>query len=255
MAKPRRVSFALTMLVALAFAAGSAGAKESIVFVGAHPDDTEGFAATAFLLRERYDLHVVDLTRGENGLGLAGRLDGSTERIRMEEERKACALLGATPHFLHDVNGAAEMTRASVNALVHVFTNLNPVAVFTHWPVDYHPDHVQTAAAVGHALTISKLKPEFYFYEVVACETKQFPPLYSVDVSTTIDRKSALLRCYVCQNVGDSLAKAKVLQAAVRGKERRSPVAFAEVFTTFDGARITNGVLEKLTQTQIVGSR
>ena len=39
-------------------------AKEAVVFVGAHPDDSEGFAATAFLLKDRYDIHVVDLTRG-----------------------------------------------------------------------------------------------------------------------------------------------------------------------------------------------
>ena len=43
--------------------------KESIVFIDAHPDDAEGFGATAFLLRDKFDLHVVDLTHGELGLG------------------------------------------------------------------------------------------------------------------------------------------------------------------------------------------
>ncbi len=45
--------------------------KEKIVFISAHPDDAEGFAATAFPLRDRYELHVVDLTHGELGLGRA----------------------------------------------------------------------------------------------------------------------------------------------------------------------------------------
>ena len=63
----------------------TAAAKDRILFVGAHPDDTEGFAATAFLLKDAYELHVIDQTRGENGLGLAGRLDGSTEAIRVRE--------------------------------------------------------------------------------------------------------------------------------------------------------------------------
>jgi len=245
------VKKAFVSAVALVLAVTNVGARESVVFVGAHPDDTEGFAATAFLLREKYDLHVVDLTRGENGLGLTGRLDGSTERIRMEEERQACALLGATPHFLHDVNGAAEMTRASVDALAHILTNLHPVAVFTHWPIDGHPDHIQTTAAVGHALRITRLKPEVYFYEVVPGETEQFRPLYSVDVSRTMDLKTQMMRLYACQNKRDHLAQTKIRQAAARGTERRPPVKYAETFTSFDGRRIKDGVLEKLPETAV----
>lgn len=245
----------LLMLVAfLTGMASGSDAKKSIVFVGAHPDDTEGFAATAFLLRERYDLHIVDLTRGENGLGLAGRLDGSTERTRMDEERQACALLGATPHFLHDVNGAAEMTRASVDALVHIFTNLQPVAVFAHWPIDTHPDHVQATAAVLHVLNITNMKPEFYLYEVVPDETMQFRPLYSVDVSRTMELKTRMMRLYVCQNEGDTLAQMKILQARGRGAKHRPPVKYAEVFTSFDGRRIKGGVLEGLSETLVLES-
>lgn len=246
-------ALALTGCVAYSSAPTSAGAaKRSIVFVGAHPDDTEGFAATAFLLRDRYDLHVVDLTRGENGLGLAGRLDGSTERIRTEEERQACALLGATPHFLHDVNGAREMTRASVDALTYIFTNLNPVAVFTHWPIDGHPDHIQTTAAVVHALKIVRPKPELYLYEVVPGETEQFRPLYSVDVTRTMDLKTRMMRTYACQNKGDELAQTKIKQAAERGAQHRPPVKYAETFTSFNGQRIAGGVLESLPETIVL---
>ena len=82
-------------------------AKEAVVFVGAHPDDSEGFAATAFLLKDRYDIHVVDLTRGELGLGWPGFYDGSTAATRVAEERMACALLGATVHFLEEKDGSA----------------------------------------------------------------------------------------------------------------------------------------------------
>ena len=226
--------------------------RPRIFFVGAHPDDTEGFAATAFLLKEKYDLHVIDLTRGENGLGLAGRLDGTTADLRTREEERACALLDATPHFLHDVNGAAQMNRVSVDALVHLVTNLNPVAVFTHWPVDGHPDHVQATAAVGHALRIAGRKPEVYFYEVEPGETENWNPLYSVDVSETLEMKVALLRCYACQNRDDGLVKLKVEQALRRGAERLPPVKYAETFTTFDGAPLANGVLESLPQTAIM---
>lgn len=244
-----RVSGFLTALVLTA--AQFATAREAVVFVGAHPDDTEGFAGAAFLLKDAYDLHVVDLTRGENGLGLAGRLDGSTERLRMREEEKACAILGATPHFLHDVNGAAEMTRASVDALVHILTNLNPVAVFMHWPVDGHPDHIQATAAAMHALRIAKLRPERYFYEVVPGETENWHPIYSVDISATMADKLRVMRAYVCQNANDSIAVVKEKQARRRGAERKPQVRYAETYTTFSGRRIKGGVLERLAETAV----
>lgn len=239
------------VLGAAIFTAGLLGAAEKprIFFVGAHPDDTEGFAATAFLLREQYELHVIDLTRGELGLGYAGLWDGSTGKRRVEEERAACAFLGATPHFLDEVDGDAYAGKASVEKLAQMLTVLAPVAVFTHWPVDGHPDHVQTAAVVSHAVSKANWKGERYFFEVLRSQTRNFRPLYWVDVTKTIDQKTAMLRKYVCQNPEDSLAKEKREQAAVRGKERTPACAFAEVFTTFDGTPIKDGVLERLPET------
>lgn len=227
----------------------SAVEKPRIFFVGAHPDDTEGFAATAFLLREKYELHVIDLTRGELGLGYAGLWDGSTGKRRVAEEHEACALLGATPHFLDEVDGDAYAGKASVEKLAQMLTVLAPVAVFTHWPVDGHPDHVQTAAVVSHAVRKADWKGEYYFFEVLRSQTRNFHPIYWVDVTSTIDQKTAMLRKYVCQNPEDSLAKEKREQAAVRGSERKPKCAFAEVFTTFDGAPIKGGVLASLPQT------
>ena len=229
------------------------GPRESIVFVGAHPDDTEGFAATAFLLRENYDLHVVDLTRGELGLGAKGRDDGSTAKIRMAEEAKACALLGAQCHFLDEVDGTAYASEKSVNRLAELFRALKPRAVFTHWPIDEHIDHVQCWAVVTHALHRAKLAvaPERYFFEVLLSQTRNFTPVYRVDVTRTIGDKAKLLRCYVCQNANDELAREKLEQAAFRGREMNPPVAASEVFTTFDGKPIPNGVLARLSETRV----
>ena len=226
-------------------------AKERIVFVGAHPDDTEGFAGTAFLLAERYELHVVDLTRGERGLGMAGLLDGSTGRIRVKEEEKACALLGATPHFLCETNGSCHASAQAAEMLLGLLRELKPRAVFTHWPIDSHPDHVQATAVVAFALEeLSggewKGWPELYYYEVLPEETRQFSPRYSVDITATMDRKTQMMRCYACQNENDALAQAKIRQAAARGAERHPKTAYAETFTTFDGMPIKCGVLEDL---------
>ena len=86
-----RTFFGFALALAAIGTACADAPREAVFLVGAHPDDTEGFAATAFLLRKTHDLHVIDLTRGELGLGMAGLKDGSTARIRMAEESAACA--------------------------------------------------------------------------------------------------------------------------------------------------------------------
>lgn len=232
----------MTAGAALAEQKGTEAKREALVFVGAHPDDSEGFAATAFRLKEKYDIHIVDLTRGELGLGRKGLEDGSTARRRTKEEEEACAFLGATPHFLHEVDGSACAGKPSVDALVKLLDELKPRAVFTHWPVDSHADHVQTAAVVANALRFTVAKPERYFFEVMFCQTANYRPLYYVDVTATIDSKLKMLSLYACQNSGNGLVDDNRNRAQVRGRERG--VAFAETFTTFDGKRIPGGVLE-----------
>jgi len=226
--------------------------KPAIFFIGAHPDDSEGFAATAFLLRDKYDLHIVDLTCGELGLGRDGLLDGSTARKRVAEEEAACAYLHATAHFLGEVDGSAYASKIGVEKLATLIRTHKPVAIFTHWPVDMHSDHVQTSALALKAVREAQWTGEYYFYEVLRCQTLNFRPLYSVDVSSTISNKVEMLRKYVCQNPEDELVREKVLQARDRGAERTPPCLSAEVFTTYDGTRIVGGVLERLKETVLL---
>jgi len=230
-------------------------ARERILFFGAHPDDSEGFAGTAFLLRDSYELHVVDLTRGERGLGPHGLADGSTGRIREQEERAACAVLHAKPHFLGEVNGDCHASAAAARMSVDLLRELRPRAVFTHWPVDTHADHVQCAAVTLSALDILRRAEgwttELYFYEVLQSQTMQFQVRYSVDISRTLESKSRLLRCHASQNPGDALVRMKMDQAAVRGAERCPAVAAAEVFATMDGRAIDGGVLAHLPETAV----
>lgn len=239
--------------VAAGLNGGAPGAKDALFFVGAHPDDSEGYAATAFLLREKYDIHVIDLTRGEMGLGRPGFIDGSTAERRMKEEAAACAFLGATPHFLDEIDGFAAAGQASVDRLAGLIEHFKPVAIFTHWPVDGHVDHVQTAAVTRNAIRKAGWRGEFYFFEVSLSQTRNYAPLYFVDVTKTLDSKLKMLRCYPCQNERDGMAQANAMRARHRGAARG--VAAAETFTTFDGRRIPGGILEKLPETLPFGPR
>lgn len=229
--------------------------KRTVFFIGAHPDDTEGFAGTAFLLAGRYDVHVVDFTHGERGLGEQGYLDGTTAKLRTAEEGRAMEYLGASVHFLDEIDGESNAGREAAEAIAALVHELDPVAVFTHWPLDTHPDHVQTYAAVMWALSACERRygivPELYFYEVLPEQTRLFPPLYYVDITDVIEKKLTLLRMYECQNEGDALAMEKKRNAADRGAERVPAVGYAECFSTLDGEPLDGGILSTLPQTAV----
>jgi LmbE family N-acetylglucosaminyl deacetylase len=247
---------AVVVFVAMAFsyvfAEETKAERENIVFIGAHPDDSEGFAGLAFILSRNYNIHVVDYTNGDFGLGEKGFLDGSTAKRRIREEHEACKVLGATPHFIGEVDGRAYVTPASVQKICDILAKLKPKAVFTHWPVDSHFDHCMTAAATYKAIRQIKCKTEFYYYEVLEGQTRAWVPLYSVDITSVMDKKIEMLRKYECQNEGDSIVKQKVRLALKRGEQREPKVKYAETFTTYNGKHIPKWLLANLPETVLV---
>jgi len=257
--------FGCGVALGVALLAGSASAKEALVFVSAHADDTDGFAATAMLLKERYDIHVVDVCHGDYELGEKGVKDDPSMPPRMKEELAACAYAGFTPHFLSEPDANACASDKSANQLAEIFRKTMPRAVFTHWPIDRHADHVQCAALVARALVRAGLAPapgqpmppnasERYFFEEWIGQTKNFHTTYSVDVTSTISNKVEMLRCYASQNQGDNgLVNPTLDRLAKRGSVRTPPCAYAEIFATYDGEPISGGVLETLNETAAVG--
>ena len=225
-------AFAFTLAAALPSAAEAA--RESVVFVCAHPDDLAGCSGTALLLSEKFDVRVVDFTRGEGGCGEAGYLDGSTAKQRMAEERAACAMLGTEPYFLCETNwyGMAHAGPEVTKQLAEYFRKVNPRAVILHWPLDTHPDHVQSTAAALHAIYFAKIKPEIYFQEQTS-QSRSFQPAYYVDISRVKERKDKLIRCYVCQ-AGEEIRKRKEHDSVFRG--RRVGVHHAEAFAVYEGS-------------------
>ena len=57
-------------------------AKETIVIMPCHPDDLISALGLCLKAHDRFDIHVVDFTHGERGLGPKGLADGSTKKIR-----------------------------------------------------------------------------------------------------------------------------------------------------------------------------
>jgi len=213
----------------------NASAREAVVLVEAHPDDLAGHGGTAILLSEKFDVKVVDFTRGENGMGEDHFRDGSCAKIRVEEEKKACAFLKTEPIFLDQVNYKGRMAYANekvTREMTEMFKKWNPRAVILHWPIDTHPDHIQSAAAALHAIYLAGISPEIYFQEQTT-QSRGFQPAYHVDISRVKEKKDALIRCYVCQE-GEAIRGRKETDSVFRA--RRIGASHVESFAVWEGS-------------------
>ncbi len=173
-------------------------AKDAVVIVPAHPDDLITSIGFCLLARETFDVHVVDLTHGERGLGQKAFEDGSCKRIRTAEEQSVCDAVGAKLHWLDEIDGEAYACRETCERLAAILKELKPRAVFAHWPVDIHTDHVMAGAAALRAVFLSGLKPEVYFFDE-EYQAKGFVPDRFVDITDVAKRKYEILRNYKCQ--------------------------------------------------------
>lgn len=117
---------------------------ESVLFVSAHPDDSEIFAGgtIAKLVADDIDVHVLLLSQGSKG---------GKDEVRVNEFRDAVLSLGVPePNIWYKdfpdtvfYNNEAEI----VGAIEFVIKKMQIQTVFTHHPFDTHQDHRVTANA------------------------------------------------------------------------------------------------------------
>lgn len=205
--------------------------KKHVYFVNAHPDDLIGSAGLAFILAERpeFQLHVVDFTRGERGLGNRVTME-ECGAMRTREEFAACAMLGVEPVFLGEIDGESCAPKETCERLADLFRKEPPDVVVTHWPVDRHIDHVMCSAAALNALRFAGMKPEVYFFHETH-QTVAMPFMHYAGFGQRImDRKAQMCRTYVCQH-GDAMAERKTCEARFMGWKSGAP--YAEGFGSF----------------------
>jgi len=172
--------------------------RDKVVIVPAHPDDLIACLGFCHLAHDVYDIHVIDVTHGERGLGPAGYKDGTTAKTRTQEEENVVKSFGGTLHWLNEIDGEAYATRESCEALAKLLKEINPRAIIAHWPVDIHTDHVMSGAIALRATFLAGLNPEFYFMEQTY-QTKRFEPDWFVDFTPVAEKKWESLRMYKCQ--------------------------------------------------------
>jgi LmbE family N-acetylglucosaminyl deacetylase len=208
--------------------------RRAIVFVVAHPDDVAFFmGGTALLLAERYRLHVLCASRGERGYPWTGTgrppPNEEVARVREQEERECCAMLGASLEFLGLVDGDIYAGRAVVERVAARMRELRPAAVFTHGPQS-KPDHAAGSMIALQALQRSGLFWESELYLVMQdAETThgRYADCY-VNISSVVERKRALIACHRSHHTTPDSVEHWIAPNALLGK--LAWCEFAEAF-------------------------
>lgn len=190
----------------------------SVLFVVAHPDDLAyGMGGMASLLREEVDLHLVCATKGERGC--PGHDLNEIGTIREQEQKAACERLGASLDFLGRIDRELYADMETCRLVADAIQTTAPVALFTIWPIDHHPDHSAISEITRKAVFMTQSPIEVVYAEEGENQTAHFTPEIYVDISGVMEEKLALVRCHACQNRDDVMAKECLGKAARRGKE------------------------------------
>jgi len=211
----------------------------AILAFGAHPDDIEfGCGGTVRKLIEKgWSAVHVCVTSGEAGSSTIDR--ATLAATREQEALRAAEVLGAERvHFLRAADGLTQYSRDHKIAVINLIREVRPEILFVHASSDQFPDHklihelvmsaVAGAAGPWYQESIGEphLAGTILGYEV-------WHPLniyqLSVDITTTVERKLAALRCHRSQIEATHYDEASLGLARYRGVMSFSST-HAEVF-------------------------
>lgn len=165
-------------------------ARLKVLVAGAHPDDPEsGCGGTIARYADAgHDVVALYLTRGE--AGIPGTAHDEAARIRTAEAERASAILGATARFVGQIDGDTRVDRAAYAHVRALIAQERPDAIFTHWPVDTHPDHRAVSLLVYDAwLREGRAAALGYFEVLTGDQTQLFRPTDYVDIGAVARRK------------------------------------------------------------------
>ncbi len=186
-----------------------------ILAIHAHPDDWEILAGGTLALLARTDcaLSVCTMTAGDCGTAEMGPEEISA--VRRLEASTAAMLIGAEYHCAEFLDLAIENNDASRRRVTEILRRARPDIVLTANTPDYHCDHEATHLLVrdacfgasapnyrsGDAPALERI-PHLYFMdstEGIDRDGRYLKPEFTVDVSSVIDLKKALIGCHESQ--------------------------------------------------------
>ena len=206
-----------TEMIAAARAAASAG-RETVLAIGAHPDDVEiGAAGTLLVHRAAGDtVAILTLSRGARG---------GDQAQRARESQEAADVIGARL-FLDDL----EDTRIAegdptIGVISRVVEEFQPTVVYTHSIHDVHQDHRNTHRA---AMVACRRVGRVYCFQSPSA-TVEFRPTHFVAIDDQVGRKLKAIGTVGSQAVRDYL-EPDLIAATARYWSRFCEGSHAEPF-------------------------
>jgi len=183
--------------------------------IHAHPDDAEAWnAGTLKLLKDKgYKIVIATMTSGD--LGGCNMTMEETASVRVEEAKKAAAVLDAEYYTLGEADGFVFDAKEIRLKVISLIRKVKAGVVFTHLPNDYHTDHRTTSLIVEAAAMLSSLAtvpvaeppvaitPLLYHSSPLTLSdplgSQIVPPHFYVDVTSVIETKKKMLEYHVSQ--------------------------------------------------------
>ncbi len=158
-------SILILVLIAVSLNGQSQGAKEkklNIIIIGAHPDDPDKVAGTAYKWSQMgHNVLMVSLTNGDAGHQSIKAKE--LAKIRREEARKAGEVIGVKYITLNNHDGQLMPIYKNRLQVIKLIREHKADLVIFPRPYDYHPDHRYTGVLVldaAYMVTVPTILPE-----------------------------------------------------------------------------------------------
>ena len=174
--------------------------NKEVLIICTHPDDWEiAMGGTALKMKDKYNMHVVILTRGEAALG--PDKSEETAKLRKEQAEKSCAKINAKLHIIYFGDGKLTTTKEAVDSVIEQLNIINPGIVFCHWGLD-KADHAAAANICTKALSATGViyDREIYYFGGGLQNLSQFEPELYVNISDVADKKRELINIHTLPN-------------------------------------------------------
>jgi LmbE family N-acetylglucosaminyl deacetylase len=205
-----------------------------VVVSGAHPDDPESGCGGSIgrFVSLGHEVTVLYLTRGE--AGIEGVSHDEAAKIRTAEAIEACKVMGARPLFAGQIDGNTIINKKAYSEIAEIIESESPDIVFTHWPIDTHPDHRVNSSLVFNAWNRFRWDEskafDLYYYEVLTGEqTLNFHPTHFIDITESFSIKKEATLKHVSQKASEWFNIHQKMDE-FRGFQMNWPGKYAESF-------------------------
>ena len=195
--------------------------RETVLAIGAHPDDVEIGAGGTLAAHGAADDLVAILTMSQGAIG-------GDKKQRARESREAADIIGARL-FLRDLEDThISEGNPTIRLIEEVVTEVQPTIVYIHSLHDFHQDHRCTHRA---AMVACRRVGRVYCFQSPSA-TVDYHPTHFVTVDDYVGRKLKIIDAFGPQTTIRDYMEPEMVTATARYWARYSAGTFAEPFET-----------------------